>query len=59
MCVWEGFHQYLAPGCQDLDAAVVADIRGRVQQVLDVGHDVLQLELGGHRGLTRPKDKNM
>lgn len=39
---------YLCSGHKDLDAAIVADVRGRVQQLLDVVGHAAQLEIGGH-----------
>lgn len=50
---------YLSSRCEDFDAAVVADVGGRVQQLLDVVEQPVQLEVGGHRVLTRPEDKHV
>lgn len=50
---------YLGSGGEDFDAAVVADVGGRVQQLLDVVDHAVQLQLSGHHVLTGPEDKHI
>lgn len=53
-----GVVSYLRSGCEDFDAAVVADVGGGVQQLLDVVDHTVQLQLSGHHALTGPEDKH-
>lgn len=52
-----GRRSYLGSGREDLDAAVVADVGGRVQQLPDVADDPVQLGLGGHHVVAGPDHK--
>lgn len=46
---------YLGSGRQDLDTAVVADIGRRVEKLLDVVDDPVQLNFSGHRVFAGPE----
>lgn len=46
---------YLGSGHQDLDTAIVAEVRGGVEQLLDVVDDAVQLHVRGHWALTTPE----
>lgn len=48
----------LGSGCEDFDAAVVAHVGGRVQHLLDAADHTVQLEVSGHRVLTRSEYKH-
>jgi len=48
---------YLGSGCEDLDAAVVADVGGGVQQLLEVVDHAVQLLVRGHHAVTAPADQ--
>lgn len=45
----------LGSGCEDFDAAVVADVGGHVQQLLDAADHTVQFEVSGHHVLTGPE----
>lgn len=48
---------YLGPGCEDFDAAIMANVWGLVQQILDVAYHTIQLQLCSDHVLTRPEQK--
>lgn len=49
---------YLGSGGEDFDAAVVADVGGGVQQLLDVVDHTVQLQIRGHHVVAGPEDEH-